>query len=125
MKHLLFVLLCIVTMWLGLQASGYAQGKALSASQIDSLPGLTLFQKHYLNPFDRQLVFDFILPVDAVVTIAIYDAQGRKIEKIFKGKRSAGHHQIEWSARVLESGVYYCHFITPFYKKVEALAMLK
>jgi FlgD Ig-like domain len=54
----------------------------------------------------------FSLPVDARVTLAIFDEQGRRVRALVDGPSPAGRHQPHWdgtddSGRLLPSGIYF------------------
>ena len=51
------------------------------------------------NPVHGDLALRFGLPRDGVVTIAIYDAAGRRVRDLVKGSWPAGYHDIRWDGR--------------------------
>jgi hypothetical protein len=69
------------------------------------------------NPFQTSTVVRFRLQGDAPLTLAIYDAQGRRIRLLDHGKRGAGPHAITWdgcddAGRPTASGAYFLRLLT-------------
>lgn len=73
--------------------------------------------QNYPNPFNASTVIQYGLPVNAIVSIKIYDLLGRVIKHFSEGKQSAGIHQIIWEGEdddgnKLPSGIYICSLTT-------------
>jgi hypothetical protein len=65
------------------------------------------------NPFNPSTVIGYLLPARGQVTLAVYDAAGRRVSTIIEDVQDAGSHEIEWrgngdEAGPLSSGVYFC-----------------
>ena len=65
------------------------------------------------NPTDGGTTITYSLPVQAGVSVDIYDVQGRKVLSLADGLRWAGNHTVEWSGkdregRSVTSGIYFC-----------------
>jgi len=73
---------------------------------------LTLHQNHP-NPFNPSTTIGYYLPVDAAVTLEVYDSSGRLVSRLLDGaKQEKGTHSIEWrgldaQGRSVSSGVYF------------------
>lgn len=67
--------------------------------------GVNLHQ-NYPNPFNPSTQIAFDLPQQANVRLAVYDLLGREIAVLVNDTRSAGSHQVTWTAQNLASGVY-------------------
>ena len=65
--------------------------------------------QNYPNPFNPQTTISFALPKAAVVSINIYDVNGRLISRLVNGKYEAGVHRIIFDGKNLSSGVYFVH----------------
>ena len=66
--------------------------------------GLSVFP----NPLRQSAEVRFALDAPAEVTLAVYDALGRRVATLTSGLRSAGEHGVAFSAAGLPSGVYLC-----------------
>lgn len=64
-----------------------------------------LYQNHP-NPFNPNTTISFSLPVEADVTIKLFNMLGQEITKITEGNFAAGIHNINFDAQNLSSGVY-------------------
>ena len=79
--------------------------------------GFRLYPNHP-NPFNPTSTIRYDLPEAARVTLAIYDVMGREVTRLVEGNLEPGTHRIEWNgqdraSRVLPSGVYIVHLVTP------------
>lgn len=60
------------------------------------------------NPAVHTTRIQYTLPVDASVSLNVYDGLGREVTTLFNGKRSAGVYSQEYNTSKLASGLYYC-----------------
>ncbi len=74
--------------------------------------------KNFPNPFTNKTNINYHLVQKANVSLTIYNSLGREIETLVNQMQDAGEYQIDFSARNLSSGYYYCklqvnnHFVT-------------
>ncbi len=64
--------------------------------------------QNYPNPFNPSTRISYRLPVAAMVTVSIFDVQGRMVSRLAEGMTPAGVHQVLWNAIGSPSGVYLC-----------------
>ena len=64
-------------------------------------------KQNYPNPFNPSTRIAFNLPVDARVTLNIYDVLGQKVTTLINGNLSAGEKDITFDASGLNSGIYF------------------
>lgn len=63
--------------------------------------------QNYPNPFNPTTQIRFALPESQVVSISVYDVNGRLISNLIDNARySAGHHQVTFDGSGLSSGIY-------------------
>lgn len=62
--------------------------------------------QNFPNPFNPRTKISFFLPRTAKVKLSIFDILGRQVEQIFKCKKTAGIHEIEFNGSALASGIY-------------------
>jgi hypothetical protein len=75
--------------------------------EIDvNLPSQYSLEQNYPNPFNPGTTIDFSLPVDARVTIKIFNTLGEEITTLTDNNFSAGFHSIKFNADNLVSGLY-------------------
>jgi hypothetical protein len=73
----------------------------------ESLPEDFSIKAAYPNPFNPVTTLSFALPLDAEVSIKVYNIQGRMIETLAERPMHAGYHTITWTADQHSSGVYF------------------
>ena len=91
-----------------------AGSRTLFETQGISTPAmpLTLNQNHP-NPFNPSTTIGYYLPVDASVTLEVYDSSGRLVARLLNGaKQAKGTHSVTWSGldaqgRSVSSGMYF------------------
>jgi hypothetical protein len=72
-----------------------------------SLPTIFALEQNYPNPFNPSTLIRFSLPVDAQVTIGVYNLVGEKVAEIASGNFSSGSHNVTFDASKLTSGIYF------------------
>jgi pectinesterase len=80
---------------------------------IDTLPSAYQQKKKggfniYPNPCKGSTTISFELTEGSFADVAIYTLDGRLIDQLIRGNKSAGKHEIVWNAARLKSGVYLC-----------------
>ena len=73
---------------------------------IETIPDDFRLEQNYPNPFNSSTTIRFTLPVDASVTISIYNILGEKISQISNGNLGSGVNDILFNADELTSGIY-------------------
>ena len=72
-----------------------------------SLPSVFALEQNYPNPFNPSTSIQFSLPVDAQVTIGVYNLVGEKVAEVANGNFAAGSHKATFNASALTSGIYF------------------
>jgi len=62
--------------------------------------------QNYPNPFNPSTVINFALPVEAKVTLKVFDAIGQEVVTLVNGNTAAGNHSVSFDASKLNSGLY-------------------
>lgn len=75
-------------------------------------PGVELRVFAAPNPFQRNAAIHWTLPEAAEVSLSIFDAQGRRVRDVARGRLSAGPHSLMWdgrddAGRALGAGIYW------------------
>lgn len=65
----------------------------------------TLYQ-NYPNPFNPSTTIKFALPVDSRAKINVYNSLGQLVETLVDKEMESGHHEVNFNASKLASGVY-------------------
>ena len=73
-----------------------------------TLPADFALAQNYPNPFNPSTTIRFDVPVQARVTLTIFDGLGRKVQTLVDRQLNAGRYSEQWNATAFSSGVYYC-----------------
>lgn len=84
----------------------YTQPTVLGPSVGIGLAAPEVFMTAFPNPMNDYTVFKFRTQSTAVVTIDVFDLNGRLIEQVTNGVRGQGEHQIRWDVAALSAGTY-------------------
>ena len=79
----------------------------------------------YPNPFNPTTTINFGLPIEAEVTISVYNLQGREVAKLVEDNMVAGYHSVDWHADNHPSGLYFLKMITGDFVNTQKLMLVK
>ena len=66
----------------------------------------SLYQ-NFPNPFNPSTTIGFGLPAASAVSLTVYDADGRVVERLLDDLLNAGIHKVTWNADSYSSGIYF------------------
>ncbi|MBC8277777.1 MAG: T9SS type A sorting domain-containing protein [FCB group bacterium] len=84
----------------------------------------TLYPNHP-NPFNAETTITFSLPTQSEIDVSIYNIEGKLVDTIFTGEKSAGPHSLKWDAGDLASGIYICRIETSMQAASQKILLLK
>jgi len=72
----------------------------------------------------------FTLPKHATVSLAVFDASGRRVRQLAAGTFSAGEHTVSWdlrdeAGRAVSAGLYFARFASEEGELVQKILALK
>lgn len=73
---------------------------------FETTPDVFALDQNYPNPFNPSTMIRYQLPVSSEVSLKVFDILGREVAELINGRIEAGHHQIQFNARDLASGMY-------------------
>jgi hypothetical protein len=79
----------------------------------------------YPNPFNPVTSFEYTMPEDGMVRVAIYDINGRMVSELVNGYQSAGSYPVVWDAQELSSGVYMVNMTAGNYSTIQKVMLIK
>jgi hypothetical protein len=65
-------------------------------------------RQNYPNPFNPATEIDFDIRVAGDANLKVYNTLGVEVIALVSGFQTAGKHTVQWNARGLASGVYFC-----------------
>jgi hypothetical protein len=74
-------------------------------NNLRELPADFGIEQNYPNPFNPITAIKYALPVDATVTLKIFDVSGREVVVLVNGVREAGYYEATFDAKKLASGM--------------------
>jgi hypothetical protein len=82
-------------------------------------------KQNYPNPFNPATTINYDLPVDAHVTMTVYDVLGKEVATLVDGFVEAGYHHAVLNAANLSSGVYFYRVHAGPYVDTKKLLLLR
>ena len=79
----------------------------------------------YPNPFNPNTTISFEVNQYSDIAVNIYDINGKVVENLFSGFKSAGNYSIDWKANNLPSGVYFVNVNTESFTATQKITLLK
>lgn len=83
-----------------------AAATAVAEKTAERPAGFALAQ-NFPNPFYPSTVIRFQLPVNSVVTLKVFDVNGREVARLIDGVMNAGKHHVTFAPRDLAGGIYF------------------
>ena len=91
---------------------------------------ITHLSQNFPNPFNPQTKIEFGLAAPAAVSLRIYDAAGRLVREIEKGRLPAGRYAKIWNGRDasgsnVSSGIYFYRLDAGAFSQTRKMVLLK
>jgi hypothetical protein len=71
------------------------------------LPKQFSLSQNHPNPFNPSTKIEFSLPIEAQVTIKLFNSIGEEVSEIVNRNYSGGVHEVFFNARNISSGIYF------------------
>ncbi len=97
------------------------------ASEVSiGLPNSFALKQNYPNPFNPSTKIDFNLPLNANVTLKVYDVSGKEVAKLINNElRNAGNYSVDFNASFLSSGIYFYKLEAGNFTGVKKMMLVK
>ena len=79
----------------------------------------------YPNPFNPVTSFEYTMEEDGMVSVVVYDVNGRMVAELADGYMSAGTYPVTFDASELSSGVYMLHMISGDFATMQKVMFIK
>jgi hypothetical protein len=97
----------------------------ICAATPEAKPSACALAQNYPNPFNPSTEISYALPVDAHVTLTVYNLLGQEIVTLVDGERSAGRHTVSWTATGHASGIYFYRLHTDDFSTTRKMVFMK
>jgi photosystem II stability/assembly factor-like uncharacterized protein len=97
------------------------------ATDVQPQSAATAFalDQNFPNPFNPSTTIRYALPRRSYVMLTIFDVVGRQVAALIDGDIEAGHHEVQFSAPQLSSGVYFYRLQADGFTQTKTLCVVK
>ncbi|MFC1694282.1 T9SS type A sorting domain-containing protein, partial [Candidatus Latescibacterota bacterium] len=88
-------------------------------------PGEFALKQNSPNPFNSFTTIEYSLPVDARVTLKIYNISGQVVTVLRNEKALAGYYSARWNTAGFSSGLYFCTMKADDFTDTKKLLLMK
>lgn len=81
--------------------------------------------QNYPNPFNPSTTINFSVPVEAFVTLDVYNAIGQKVASLVNEAKSAGNYKVDFNASNLTSGIYFYKINAGNFTETKKMILMK
>ena len=91
----------------------------------EAVPSEYSLEQNYPNPFNPSTTINFSIPVEAFVTLDVYNAIGQKVASLVNEDKSAGTYNVDFSASNLTSGIYFYKISAGNFTETKKMILMK
>jgi len=85
----------------------FSMGVTSAEEPFENLPLKYTLGQNHPNPFDRQTAIIYSIPGEGMVSLKVYNIQGKEVAILVSELKQAGRYEVTLSATNLSPGVYY------------------
>jgi len=107
-------------------------GVGFNSHQVDeTTPTSFALEQNYPNPFNPSTVIRYSLPIDAELSLKVYDITGREVATLASGLAQAGNYEVTFdtkavnNGRGIASGVYFYRVQAGQFSETKKMVLLK
>jgi len=89
------------------------------------VPSEYSLEQNYPNPFNPSTTINFSIPVEAFVTLDVYNAIGQKVASLVNEDKSAGTYNVDFNASNLTSGIYFYKISAGNFTETKKMILMK
>jgi len=109
----------------GIRAFSVRVQASLGVKDIQASPIDHDLLRAYPNPFNASINLNYSVAEDGLVSLEVFNLQGRLVNTLAKGRVEAGSHSLTWQAEALPAGLYIVKMTTPNGQTTQKLLLLK
>jgi len=101
-----------------------------SLEKVVTTPEIVSVSSNFPNPFNNKTSFTVLLPREEIISINIYDINGKHVLTVMDGRKSAGTYSLSWNGldetqSLVSSGTYFLLVTAGEFSKVTKIVFLK
>lgn len=96
-----------------------------SVQEFRNIPSTFSLEQNYPNPFNPSTRLSYHLPVNAFVTLSVYDMLGREVKTLVGEYQTAGSYNVHFDAVGLPSGMYVYRIVAGALTAARTMMLLK
>lgn len=81
--------------------------------------------QNYPNPFNPTTKIQFDVPVQAELTLEVYNITGQRVAVLANGTYQAGQHSVTFDASTLSSGIYFYRLSSGSFVQTQKMTLIK
>ncbi len=98
---------------------------SVSSDHEADIPSAFFLSPNYPNPFNATTRLRYGLPQRSFVRLDVYDVLGRRVARLTDGWTEAGYHELDFDARDLPSGLYFCQMRAVGFRQVHKMLLIR
>jgi hypothetical protein len=102
-----------------------ANEEPVLATPTAHVPTAFALHQNYPNPFNPVTEIKYDVPKDVHVTLKVYNVLGAEVATLVDANQKASFYTVQWDAKDLASGVYFCTLNAGDFKAVKKMVLLK
>ncbi len=92
---------------------------------VQESPGSFQLLQNSPNPFNTKTTIKYELPEAALITLDIYDVNGKLVENLLQSYALAGTRSVQWDGTEFASGTYFYKLSTENFIQVKKMVLIK
>ena len=102
----------------------YSQSVGITNISSEIPDNYKLYQ-NYPNPFNPKTIITYEIPENSLITLKVYDIQGKELVTLVNEFQNAGKYEAEFNGNYLSSGVYLYKLSSENFSKTNRMVLLK
>ena len=95
------------------------------AEEPEPAPSHFALLQNFPNPFNPTTKFGMRIAESGMVTLKIYNLLGQEVVMLVNEVKLPGRYEVNWDARGMTSGVYFCRLTSPSGILTKKMVLLK
>ncbi len=82
-------------------------------------------EQNYPNPFNPSTSISYSIPEAGLVTLSVFDLNGREVAQLVNRSQSAGSYSVDFNGESLSSGIYYYRLTANSFTATHKMVLMK